>query len=205
MQAFLGGLISIFTPGVLFMAFIVIIALSKITMTKWNRLYLVSAFCAIVIVSYAAIGVLIMNATPGNLSAYSSYQTIKYLLTLLNLIIGFWLLKLFSFISPEMESKPMFVSLMVGITYLLFIGSSVSGTGPIIGALLVEGAGSESLSSVIIPLIIFALGLVFPLWFIIVFSARLFSKNKEKNWLKVLQMSAGAILIASSIIGVFMK
>ena len=205
LQSLLGGLISVLTPGVFLMTLFLIIGLSKINLTKGNRIYIISTFCALIVIFYVIIGVLLNDTTSIDLNSFSSSLTVKYIFVILNIILGLWLLGFFKVISSNIESKWLFTSLMIGIMLIVFIASSFSGTGPIIGALLVANSESTTLIDTVIPLLIFAIGLIIPIGFIVFFMSKLISKKKEKKWLKIVQLLTGAIVITVTIIGLFVE
>ena len=202
-QALLGGLISVLTPSVFLMTLILIIGLSKMNLTKGNGIYVISTFCALIVIFYVTIGVLLNNSTPIDLNSFSSIPTLKYIFVILNIILGLWLLGFFNVISSKIESKWLFINLVIGIMAIVFTASSFSGTGPIIGVLLIANSESTTLIYSMIPLLIFAIGLVIPIGLIVFFISKLISKKKEKKWLKIVQMFTGAIVITITIIGLF--
>ena len=204
-QAFLGGVISILTPSVFLMTLFLLIGLSKVNLTKGNRIYFISAFCALIIIFYATIGILLNDITPVDLNTFSSSLYVKYIFAILNIILGLWLLGLFKLISQNIESKLLFISLMLGIMSIVFTVSSFSGAEPIIGVLLIANSKSTSLIDSVIPLLIFAIGLIIPVGLIVFFMSKLISKKKEKKWLKTVQLLTGAIVITVTIIGLFIE
>lgn len=204
-QSLLAGLISVLTPNVFFMTLFLIIGLSKINLTRTNRVYIISTFCTLIVIFYAIIGFLLNDITPVGLNSFSSSITIKYIFVILNIVLGLWLLGFFKVVSSNIESNWLFISAVIGIMSIVFTGTSFSGTGPIIGTLLIANSESTTIIDTVVPLLVFAFGLIIPIGFTVFFLSKLISRNKEKKWLKVVQILTGGIKIIMTTIGLFLE
>lgn len=109
-------------------------------------------------------------------------------------MLGIWLIGV---TTPNLESRKSFKILIILIVGLIFSASSFSSTSPIIGSILVTYTPDNILNSTI-PILVFSIGLTFPFGLILIFSARLIKRVRDRKWWKTIQVITGVFLIANS-------
>lgn len=199
MQAFLAGVVSILTPKTILITLIFTIALNKLNLTCKNRIYLIATVCVLVVILYSILGILMNDVT-----RFSSNVLVKFIFIISNLILGLWLLGFFKVISPNIESEKYFNNFVFGILCIVFSGISFSGTEPMIGSLLLSQMESSTINELVLPLMIYAVGLTIPFGLILFFLSKRILKSKEKKWMKIMQVLSGTLIILITIIGLFL-
>lgn len=205
-MSFLAGLISLFTPSILMLVLLLIVALSHFIVDRILLIKLIVCLCLLVVILGPLLGLVALNLySIYDFVGFDAYNTCRIIVLVLNMIFGLWLVGVFPILFKRMVmNKAMigFVLLLMGIVSSIM---SFSATGPIIGSLLIADDKTNSLLEILFPLILFYAGLMIPIGLILFFMSKPIIRWREYKWFKIVQVCVGVSFFVIIIIRFLMS
>jgi cytochrome c biogenesis protein CcdA len=198
MQAILSlfsGVLAIFSPSVIVMLMISMIALSKITTGTKDGKYLPILFCIFFVVFYLVLSLLIAQNRFEHVSPVLIYSSIGLLF-----LIGVFITGVFQLLFPEKKlNYPSKLGLLFLMSFLFF-SVSISSTGPVLGTILMKADSGGDSIFIISILVSFAIGLVIPVYLWLLFWVKHMAAFTSKGWWKYVELVSGSCLILVSMV-----
>jgi cytochrome c biogenesis protein CcdA len=189
---FLTGLISIFTPSILLLVLLLIIALSHFIVDRILLIKLIVCLCLLVLILGPLLGLGVLNLSSiHDFVGLDAYNTSRIIVLVLNLIFGLWLVGIF----PILFKRTVMNKAMIG--FVLFLMGIVSffisfpSTNLILGNILMAYEKTNSLSDFLLPMMLFFIGLMIPVGLILFFMSKPIIRWREYKWFKIVQVCVG--------------
>jgi cytochrome c biogenesis protein CcdA len=194
------GVLAIFSPGVIVMLLVSMIALSKIITDIKDRKYLPILFCTFFVVFYFGLSLLIAQNRFEYFSPVLIYASIGLLFFL-----GVFITGVFQLLLPEKTlNYPSKLGLLFLMSFLFFC-ISISATSPALGTILMK-VDSEGDSFFIIPIMVsFAVGLMIPVYLWLLFWVKHLDAFTSKGWWKYVKLVSGSCLILVSMVNLYFE
>ncbi|MCG8579326.1 MAG: hypothetical protein MI866_05390 [Bacteroidales bacterium] len=158
-------------------------------------------FASTIMLIYVIFGLKLAGLAPGSISGLD-YQ---YALGTINSLLGIWLIGIHKTVAPNVESKKLVNYLVVIMGSILFSVSTFSSIGPIAGALIIGSNASTSLAENLLPIILFAIGLIIPVSLLLLFIVKQIEKVRSRLWWNIVRVVFGSLLLIFSILGLVIR
>jgi len=202
-QALLGGIIAILTPGVFILGFILMMALAKISNSK-KELFKNVLFTGItIVVLYVFLGGYVVDLNLIDLDNPLIFSVFNYFILALNIIGALWLLGALQKVTLRIVPKRVSLVVMLVVFSLIFTTATLSNTNPILRSLLYFSPENSSIMYFYSLFLLFALGLTIPVCVMVFFASNKVRKVRENKSWKIMRIISGAYLIVTIALSYF--